>query len=399
MYLKANESEPSSAVHDDTEGFSDLSSYLTAASRAVIGFDLFAGAGGFSLAALSVGIDIVCAIENQKNAAATYAANLRRLDGSPVRLLERDILSIDPAALLKDCGMARGRCDIILGGPPCQGFSTHRLNGSGVQDPRNALLGRYFDFVEALRPRIFLVENVPGLLWERHREYLEGFVAKADACQYELTGPIVLNARDYGVPQNRRRVFILGVDRRRPLSVEWPPKSTHCSPTVPESERGGRQAWKPAAVAFSPAPEDDPNDIHMKSGQALIEVFQRTPANGGSRKDSGRILPCHVIHDGHKDVYGRIDPAKPAPTMTTACINPSKGRFVHPIEHHAITLRQAARLQGFPDSFQFRGGLMAGGQQVGNAVPIELGKALLKPIYQALAGSRVHSETYNTEEM
>jgi DNA (cytosine-5)-methyltransferase 1 len=83
--------------------------------------------------------------------------------------------------------------------------------------------------------------------------------------------------------------------------------------------------------------------------------------------------------------------------MTTACINPSKGRFVHPTEHHAITLRQAARLQGFPDSFHFKGGLMAGGQQVGNAVPIELGKALLVPVYRALADNKMHSLAHSTE--
>lgn len=392
MYLKANESERSCAVHENEEGFVSRSRHLSADSRAIIGFDLFSGAGGFSLAALSVGIDVVCAIENQRSAAATYAANLRRPDGSPVRLIERDVLTVDPAALLKECGLSPGRCDIILGGPPCQGFSTHRLNGSGIQDPRNALLARYFDFVAALRPRTFLVENVPGLLWDRHKEYLEGFVATADACEYDLTGPLVLNARDYGVPQNRRRVFILGIDRRRPLSIEWPPRPTHCSPSTAEAERDGRQPWTAAAAAFSPAPENDPNDIHMQSGQSLTEVFQGTPPNGGSRRDSGRVLPCHMAHDGHKDVYGRIDPSKPAPTMTTACINPSKGRFVHPTEHHGITVRQAARLQGFPDSFSFRGGLMAGGQQVGNAVPIELGKAVLNPIYRALAETRAQSD-------
>lgn len=399
MYLKANESERSLAIHEDEDGSVSRSTHLSAASRSIIGFDLFAGAGGFSLAALSVGIDVVCAIENQRSAAATYAANLRRLDGSPVRLIERDVLTVDPAALLKECGLTPGRCDIILGGPPCQGFSTHRLNGSGIQDPRNSLLARYFDFVAALRPRTFLVENVPGLLWDRHKEYLEGFVATADACEYDLTGPLVLNARDYGVPQNRKRVFILGIDRRRPLSVEWPPRPTHCSPSTPEAERDGRRSWRTAAVAFSPAPENDPNDIHMQSGQSLIEVFIGTPPNGGSRRDSDRVLPCHIAHDGHKDVYGRIDPSKPAPTMTTACINPSKGRFVHPTEHHGITLRQAARLQGFPDSFSFRGGLMAGGQQVGNAVPIDLGKAILRPIFRAMAENRAQSGADGWEAM
>ena len=100
----------------------------------------------------------------------------------------------------------------------------------------------------------------------------------------------------------------------------------------------------------------------------------------GSRRDSGRVLPCHESHDGHKDVYGRIDPDLPAPTMTTACINPSKGRFVHPTEDHGITARQAARIQTFPDSVVFSGGLMAAGKQIGNAIPMKLGVLLLSHI-------------------
>jgi DNA (cytosine-5)-methyltransferase 1 len=114
----------------------------------------------------------------------------------------------------------------------------------------------------------------------------------------------------------------------------------------------------------------------MSNSAELIETFRSTPPNGGSRHQSNRVLACHAEHDGHRDVYGRIDPSKPSPTMTTACINPSKGRFVHPTEHHGITARQAARLQTFPDDFVFEGGLMAAGMQIGNAVPVQLARSL-----------------------
>lgn len=122
----------------------------------------------------------------------------------------------------------------------------------------------------------------------------------------------------------------------------------------------------------------------MNHSLELIEVFKSTPLNGGSRRDSGRVLPCHDGHSGHSDVYGRINPSQPGPTMTTACINPSKGRFVHPTEHHGITLRQAARFQTFPDWFVFQGGLMAAGEQIGNAVPIRLGEILLRTIAEGI---------------
>jgi DNA (cytosine-5)-methyltransferase 1 len=122
----------------------------------------------------------------------------------------------------------------------------------------------------------------------------------------------------------------------------------------------------------------------MKHNDELISAFKNTPLNGGSRRDSGRILPCHKNHDGHKDVYGRIDSRLPAPTMTTACINPSKGRFVHPMEHHGITIRQAARIQTFPDSFVFEGGLTAAGKQIGNAVPVRMAEIIIRQLVSLL---------------
>jgi DNA (cytosine-5)-methyltransferase 1 len=269
-----------------------------------------------------------------------------------------------------------------MGGPPCQGFSAHRINDAGVGDPRNGLLLRYFDFVRVLRPLFFIVENVPGLLWPRHKRFLEAFYQLAEAAEYEVIDPVVLDAKDFGVPQSRRRVFILGMDKRRQGEMPfWPPEATHVREGSPDDQR---PHWLGSSIAFErPAPLEDANDIHMQHGSALIETFKATPPNGGSRKDSGRILNCHRNHNGHKDVYGRIDPSRPAPTMTTACINPSKGRFVHPTLHHGITLRQAARLQTFPDWFTFEGGLMAGGVQVGNAVPVDMAAALLRPLRDA----------------
>ena len=138
---------------------------------------------------------------------------------------------------------------------------------------------------------------------------------------------------------------------------------------------------------------EDENGVHMNSSRELVDIFRATPLNGGSRKDSGRVLHCHKDHDGHKDVYGRIDARQPAPTMTTACINPSKGRFVHPRQHHGITVRQAARIQTFPDDFVFEGGLMAAGVQIGNAVPVRLGEVLIRALRPIVRKARQQRET------
>ena len=349
------------------------------------GVDLFAGAGGFSLAAMGAGIKIKAAVEMNPHACSTYKRNLIKRKRTPPILFPNDINEVNFKKLMKSTGLKKEECDVLLGGPPCQGFSTHRINDKGVDDPRNALLLRYFEFVRGLEPKFFVVENVPGLLWKRHTKYLQKFLKEAKKAKYTVYGPTALNARDYGVPQNRKRIFIVGVRSDLKLNLHWPPTPTHYSPTSKEVMDQGQPAWVIARTVFDhPLATDDINAVHMNHTDEIIDVFKRTPLNGGSRSDSGRTLPCHKKHDGHKDVYGRIDPDKPGPTMTTACINPSKGRFVHPTEHHGITARHAARFQTFPENYVFEGGIMASGAQIGNAVPIELGKAVLSTISVAL---------------
>jgi len=299
-------------------------------------------------------------------------------------LYEVDIAQLHPNEILDECFGDTSKCDLVLGGPPCQGFSVHRLKNAGKNDPRNTLIHTYFRFVSTLRPKLFLMENVPGLLLPRHAFQLQRFYAEGERAGYTVMPPVTLDARDYGVPQRRKRVFILGIRKDfMIMEADWVPAATHARMEIRKSEMH-RLPWNNCSTVFKRAPKGDPNNLHMKHGPALQKVFANTPANGGSRGDSGRNLSCHEGHDGHKDVYGRIDPSKPAPTITTACINPSKGRFVHPTQHHGITVRQAARMQTFPDSFVFEGGLMAAGVQIGNAVPITLGVVLLKRIKRLL---------------
>lgn len=351
----------------------------------LLAVDLFSGAGGFSLAAEVAGFSVVAACENNSHASKTYHRNHCQDKDNPVRLFSDDMLKIDPSVMREAVGLAKGQCDVILGGPPCQGFTLHRPENRLSGDTRNKLLLRYFDFVREFSPKYFLVENVPGLIRPHHAAYLEAFYQTARECGYIVEPPVLLNARDFGVPQNRLRVFILGRRADCVLPSPWPPSPTHFAPESREVKVGGKAQWNPARVVFDhPLPAEDPNSVHMNHTTEIVEAFKSTPINGGSRHQSGRVLPCHEKHNGHSDVYGRIDPSKPGPTMTTACINPSKGRFVHPSENHGITARHAARFQGFPDHFIFEGGLMAAGVQIGNAVPVGLGAAALRPICRAL---------------
>jgi DNA (cytosine-5)-methyltransferase 1 len=355
-------------------------------SRGLKAVDLFAGAGGLSLAAVLAGFEMEFAVENDRHAAITYQKNIcDRLSATPTHLYSEDIAALDPAGLSAKHFSNLDRCDLLLGGPPCQGFSTHRICNAGVNDPRNELVHTYFEFVKALKPKVFLMENVPGILWKRHRSYLRKFYREGKLAGYRLFDPVVIDARDFGVPQRRRRVFILGLEEGiDSAEFEWPIKSTHGNANA-IAKNSDLHPWVACAGVFKDADINDINNIHMNHGADLTEVFKNTPINGGSRKESGRILRCHETHDGHKDVYGRIDPSQPAPTMTTACTNPSKGRFVHPTKNHGISVREAARIQTFPDDFVFYGGSIASSKQIGNAVPVGLGKIIIDNIAKLIA--------------
>lgn len=351
--------------------------------------DLFAGAGGFSLAAQKTGMQILAAVENDRHAAATYRLNfIENKRKSPI-LFEGDINIITPDELLSEINnkFHDANVDIVVGGPPCQGFSKHRLKDSGVDDPRNSLLLRYFHFIHELQPKFFLVENVSGMLWPRHKKYVENFYNLAASNGYSVEKPVILDAKDYGIPQNRRRVFILG--RRSDVELsdtfQWPPIPTHFPPQSQKVAEQQCPSWLNASIVFDKnITADDPNAIHMQHTPEMINVFASTPQNGGSRFQSNRNLPCHIKHKGHNDVYGRICIDRPGPTMTTGCTNPSKGRFLHPTENHGISLRHAARFQTFPDDFIFTGGLIAASRQIGNAVPVLLGEMVLSGIKKEL---------------
>lgn len=350
--------------------------------RELTAVDLFSGAGGFTLAAQNCGLDVLAAVENYHYACATYTNNFIKNKDSAPRLFQEDIRSLCPESCMREIGLKQGDLDILMGGPPCQGYSSHRFKDSGVDDPRNELLLRYFNFVEALAPKAFIVENVAGMLWKRHEKYVKKFYDLGEKAGYHVFQPVLLNAKEYGVPQNRKRVFLLGFKNKPSSTLQWPPVPTHFSPKSEEVVKERKPEWPLSKEVFDiPLDTNDPNNLHMNHTERLIEVFKSTPLNGGSRADSNRVLPCHQNgYPGHKDVYGRIDPMKVGPTMTTGCTNPSKGRFLHPTEHHGITIRHAARFQTFPDSFVFEGGLTAGGTQVGNAVPRKLGVKVLKSI-------------------
>lgn len=313
------------------------------------------------------GFRVIGAVEVDSLAVKTYKANHKR-----VTVWERDISKVPAAQVMRKLNLERGELDLLAGCPPCQGFSRMRtMNGRYVvNDPRNDLLLQFMRFVRLLRPKAIMMENVPALARDRR---LKKALQELDNMGYECTTAI-LNAANYGVPQRRRR-FILLAGRRNPISFA---RTARCEPVV-------RTAFKKLGRR---AKHDSLHNYKERRSDKVKSMIRMIPPNGGSRfaLGPGAQLECHKKSDGFRDVYGRMSWTKVAPTITTGCFNPSKGRFLHPTKHRAITLREAALLQTFPKSYFFsleRGRILAA-EMIGNALPPEFIRRHALKIMEAL---------------
>jgi DNA (cytosine-5)-methyltransferase 1 len=319
-----------------------------------LAIDLFSGCGGLTLGLKLAGFRVIGAVEIDPLAVETYRSNHKRVIVWP-----QDIRSLSVAKVMQRLKLRRRELDLLAGCPPCQGFSTMKtLNGHvSVKDRQNDLVLEFIRFVKALRPKAVMMENVPGLAKDKR---LRRFIAELEALGYHCTHR-VLDAADYGVPQRRRR-FILIAGLRA---------------TIPFGKRGAHQRTvRDALKGVDRLAKRDPlHSISERRGEKIRELIRLIPKNGGSRLDLSRKmqLKCHLKCDGFKDVYGRMAWHEVAPTITGGCCNPSKGRFLHPSRHRAITLREAALLQTFPltYSFSLRRGKFPAAQMIGNALPPE----------------------------
>lgn len=302
---------------------------------------------------MEAGFLVIGAVDVAELAADAYALN-----HPDVVLWRRDIRRLRPQEVMRRFDLQPGELDVLAGCPPCQGFSTLRTHrrGSSVKDSRNGLVAQFARFAEALLPKALMMENVPGLENDRR---LTLMMRRLERLGYELTVG-VLDAGDYGVPQRRRRLVILGA---RGAVVPF---------AKPNAESVSvRDAF--AGLAEAGRSGDDLHDHGEHRSAAVCELIAAIPKNGGSRRTLGRDrqLPCHRRVDGWFDVYGRMLWDGPAPTITSGCINPSKGRFLHPEENRAITLREAALLQSFPSDYRLplERGKYRAADLIGNALP------------------------------
>jgi DNA (cytosine-5)-methyltransferase 1 len=355
--------------------------------------DLFGGAGGITEGFRQAGFSPVAAVEFDRWAARTYAANF----GEHVLACgveDVDLEQVRDGVVWRGCdtnGKAiefktRG-IDVLVGGPPCQGFSPlGRMNDWGFTDPRNKLWRHYVRILEIVYPKMFVLENVPELLKSGEFERLSRRVRELG---YEIAFS-VLNASNYGVPQARKRAIVIGSRIGKPL---LPPPLILQRRTVRD------------AIGDLPEEPDGRNWHVGRNPMAISRERYRAVPPGGNRFDLMRNRPditpkCWLRKKtGSTDVFGRMIWDEPAPTIRTEFFKPEKGRYLHPHADRPITIREAARLQTFPDEFVFMGSNVQVAKQIGNAVPVELARRIAVQIRSMLALHGTACETTGAQNV
>lgn len=360
--------------------------------------DLFCGAGGLSYGFATTGqFHTVLANDYDSAALETYAANMRaeRVVCSRIEDLVEEPGNI-PAA------------DVVVGGPPCQGFSL--LNKSRDGDPRRSLWQPYLDVVAHSDASIFVMENVPQLLASHEFEDLRRMAAHLG---FDIVFAKKLCAADFGVPQERYRAFVIASR----IGFVQPPLSTHASPELLDGQgiqgefdarhAGDLLPWRTVSDAIADLRDHEPTttEIRLELGPPFDLHFTRNPTAksverykavppGGNRFDLQRNRPdltpdCWLRKkSGGTDLFGRLWWDRPAVTIRTEFFKPEKGRYLHPERDRPITHREAARFQGFPDEFRFQGSKTQIARQIGNAVPPPLAAAIGAVVADALSADR-----------
>jgi DNA (cytosine-5)-methyltransferase 1 len=360
--------------------------------------DLFSGAGGMTLGFTSFAGHVFEPVwANDYNAFAVRTYNTNFGDHCVVG----DIVDI-----LQDQTVTIPRAEVVIGGPPCQGFSL--LNKLRDGDPRKQLWRPFIEVLERSGATIFLMENVPQLIGSAEHEMI---LDTAEKLGFK-TASARLCAADYGVPQIRWRAFIIGSKLSDPRSV-FPPKRTHFPP-----ENGNKRSFAEKEIPFTSNPKphvtvrDAIGDLEPPEGTEIKDVpppydlhFGRSPTakslqrymaipnEGMNRFDLQERVPhltpeCWIRKTaGGTDLFGRLWWDRPSVTIRTEFFKPEKGRYLHPAQHRPITHREAARIQSFPDEFRFVGSKIEVAKQIGNAVPPRLAARLADCVYALLVNA------------
>ena len=349
--------------------------------------DLFCGAGGLTAGLKNAGIDVKVGVDIDEKAISTYKNNF--LD---INTINKDICEVSSYEIATLAEINKGDNFLLAGCPPCQGFSN--IGKRNEDDEKNKLIFEYIRIIRDLEPSFILMENVPGLSRGIGKKVFKKAIDKLEEkyfVQYDT-----LNAADFGVPQIRKRLVLHGIrkDVYEKLLKLLDKNILRILPEGTYSEKeDGNKKWKTVGDTILDLPEIEPGQLYDKSkihnhisrkiSEKNIKRLEEIRANGGSRKGLSRELQleCHKKKNiSYTDTYGIMKSDRPSPTITSGCTIISKGRFAHPIQNRGLSVREAARLQSFDDSFVFYGNIGDMSLQIGNAVPPKLAEASAKEI-------------------
>ena len=368
--------------------------------------DLFSGCGGISWGFKKAGFQILAGVDQDKEALETFALNMPEACA-----LNHDLSGDGVAKLASILGIEPGEIDVLVGGPPCQGFSKNvTRSGRFLEDPKNLLVRSFMDAVETLSPRIVLMENVATMANAFGGAFRDELLQRFADCGYDVRYG-THNAAEHGLPQRRNRVVFLasrlGLTQPLVRQARVPSQSgTHKSSEIPagaisvwdaigdlgrvDPAGGADESNKYCCEPFSPFQE------LMRANNVPLTDHSLRPLRSKQQARYDALEPGQGLPDlpaelktkgGYSGAYGRLTKTMIAPTITRWCFHPGSGRFGHPVERRILTIREAARLQGFSDDFRFSGSNHKKSWQVGNAVPPVLARAFAERIAAVLGGS------------
>ncbi|MCP1384811.1 DNA cytosine methyltransferase [Runella salmonicolor] len=342
-----------------------------------IGVDIFSGAGGMSMGASMAGINVKIAIENNKHAAETFALNHPNS-----KVIVEDISKISSNEIINDVPF------ILFGGPPCQGFSNSNTRTKNVENPNNLLFEQYLRFVKELNPEWVVFENVEGFKYFEKGFLVDELERRLDYLGYS-TKSSILWASDYGVPQNRNRFFL--VANRKNIEFEFPQihfkkisvyEAIYDLPTLVNGDSFDELPYKTKILnsytrIMRKNSEKSFQNYVSKNKEYVIERYKHIGQGQNWSAIPSQLMGNYkTIQNTHSGIYKRLVADKPSVVIA----NYRKNMLIHPFENRGLSVREAARLQSFPDNFLFKGSLMHIQQQIGNAVPPLLAKAIFEQI-------------------
>lgn len=371
--------------------------------------DLFCGAGGLShgFEMEDDRFNVVCAID--RIAAATKTVELNK---PKCTTITDDIRKIHPQCVADKVGC--NEIDLIVGGPPCQGFSSLRpFRSSDKEDLRNTLFEQFALFVHYFRPKVIVMENVVGLVTHKNGNTLDEVQKCFSRLGYKSEW-MILNAAHYGVPQKRERFVLIGTSESGPILF---PKPTHHYSGNGIGHRNKNKMVAsdhslPNAVTVAEAIDDLPiihsgqhadsyqdlpNNSYQEERRKRTKVLTLHVASNHSDKmleiikysgDNIKCIPKHLITSGFSSCYSRLNPNEPSTTITVKFRSPSSNKCIHPFLDRSITPREAARIQSFDDDFKFHGSLTDISTMLGNAVPPLLGRAIARSVLSIIDNKR-----------